>query len=181
MSAFDKVVVVTKKTALEELTERFNTPQQALFYVAQAREQRVLRDAMAAPADSSAASRRPLPRDDSVEEYREAHEAYHRSLDILRDSIPEGLRVQYIDRSFLPTFTFGEGDLVVTLGPDGLVVNTAKYLRSQSLLAVNPDPHRIDGVLIPFGIHETASALERAADGEFGVQDRKSTRLNSSH
>jgi hypothetical protein len=33
MPAFDKVVVVTKKTALEELVERFNTRDQARFYV----------------------------------------------------------------------------------------------------------------------------------------------------
>ena len=33
MAGFDKIVVVTKKTALEELIERFNTRDQARFYI----------------------------------------------------------------------------------------------------------------------------------------------------
>ena len=37
----------------------------------------------------------------------------------LREAIPRGLRVQWIERAFLPTFTFGESDVVVVLGQDG--------------------------------------------------------------
>ena len=41
-------------------------------------------------------------------------------------------------------------DIVVALGQDGLVANTLKYLQGQPLVGVNPDPHRYDGVLLPF-------------------------------
>ena len=41
-------------------------------------------------------------------------------------------------------------DVVVILGQDGLVVNAAKYLNGQLVVALNPDPARIDGVLLPF-------------------------------
>ena len=43
-----------------------------------------------------------------------------------------------------------------------LVVNTAKYLDGQPVLAFNPDPARIDGVLLPFGM-EAADETVRAA------------------
>jgi hypothetical protein len=33
---------------------------------------------------------------------------------------------------------------------NGLVANTAKYSRGVPIVAVNPDPKRYDGVLLPF-------------------------------
>jgi NAD kinase len=140
---YEKIIVVTKKTALEELVERFNTREQARFYL----------EHMGA----------------SFDEYQAAHDAYYASLERLKDSIPRGVRSQFIDRSFLPTFTFGEGDMVVTLGPDGLVVNTAKYLTSQPLAAFNPDRQRIDGVLIPFQIEMAPWVLQNAVRGGFSL------------
>ena len=52
---------------------------------------------------------------------------------------------------------FGEDDLIITVGQDGLVSNTAKYLTGQPILAVNPDPDRFDGILLPF----TADTIEK--------------------
>jgi len=132
----DKIIIITKKTALEELTERFNTREQARFYLEHAGA--------------------------SFAEYQAAHDAYQRALVALKDALPKGARVQFIERGFLPNFTFGEGDLAVTLGPDGLVVNTAKYLQGQPLLALNPDPQRIDGVLVPFSIRNAEAAVAAA-------------------
>ena len=99
---YEKVVIVTRKTELEELTARFNSVPQARFYLEHAGQ------------------------DFSV--IAEAHQKYHDVLDGIRESIPNRLKNQVIERGFLPQFKFGEGDLVVTIGPDGLVVNTAKYL-----------------------------------------------------
>ena len=48
--------------------------------------------------------------------------------------------MQVIDRGFLPNFVFGPEDTVVTLGQDGLVANTLKYLHGQPVVGVNPDP-----------------------------------------
>jgi NAD kinase len=126
MGGFQKVVVVTRKTALEELVERFNTRDQARFYI----------EHMGG----------------SFSEYQAAHERYRAAIEGLRGLLPRSLRYQWIDRAFLPNFTFDRSDIVVTIGPDGLVVNTAKYLDGQPLIAVNPDPSRIDGVLLPFGV-----------------------------
>lgn len=145
MAAFDKIVVVTQKTALEELLERFNTREQARFYL----------EHMGA----------------SFESYDAAHAAYAASLESLQQALPRGSRQQFIDRSFLPNFLFGERDLVVTLGRDGLVVNTAKYLAAQPLLGFNPDPLRIDGVLVQFAVGEAPTVLARTLSGRYDVRD----------
>jgi NAD kinase len=139
MYAAQKVVVVTKKTALEELVERFNTREQAAFYIEHMGGR--------------------------FEEYQDAHDVYQSALERLRASLPKGVRSHWINRSFLPTYTFDRSDVVVTVGPDGLVVNTAKYLDGQLLVALNPDPARIDGVLLPFQIRDASTAIGLAISG----------------
>jgi NAD kinase len=133
MADFDKIIIVTQKTALEELLERHNTIGQARFYV----EHMGL----------------------SITEYVAAHDTYHRSLDLLKTLLPAGVRNQQIDREFLPNFLFGERDLVVAVGRDGLVVNTAKYLREQPLLGLNPDTERNEGVLLPYTVRQANKAF----------------------
>jgi NAD kinase len=136
MVDIEKIVVITKKTALEELIERFNTLDQARFYI----------EHMGA----------------SFAEYQAAHDAYMQAMAVLTHALPRSPRHQFVDRTFLPTFLFGPADLVVTLGPDGLVANTAKYLTGQSLLALNPDPERIDGILLPYHVGQACEALQSA-------------------
>ncbi len=138
MPTRDKVVLVTRKTVLEELIERFNSRAQAKFLLKM--------------------------RGEAFAEIEAAHAAYQAALAQLKAAIPRGVRLQTIDRGFLPSFLFGPHDLVVTLGPDGLVVNTAKYLREQPLLAFNPDPERMDGVLIPFAANQAAQRLAEAIE-----------------
>jgi hypothetical protein len=67
----------------------------------------------------------------------------------------------------LHTYTFGERDVVITVGQDGLVANTAKYVGAQPIIAVNPDPERIDGVLIPFTIDAARKTVEATLAGKF--------------
>lgn len=136
----DKIVVVTRTTPLEELIQRFGTRDQARFYIQH----------MGSP----------------FEPYEDYHAAYQQARDQLHDQLPRGVRVQWLDRSFLPTFTFGPGELIVCLGPDGLVVNTAKYLDGQPVLALNPDPRTIDGVLIPFHAQQARFTFDQLASGK---------------
>src|SRR5207244_5347037 len=51
------------------------------------------------------------------------------------------------------------------VGQDGLVVNTAKYLDGEPIVAVNPDPARFDGVLLPFRPEDARAAAARAIEG----------------
>jgi hypothetical protein len=136
MPGTDKLVLVTRKTALDELVERFATRDQARFYI-----------------EHMGGEFAP---------YQAAHDTYHAAIADLKSNLPRGVRTQWIERSYLPTFTFGQHDVVLTLGQDGLVVNTAKYLDGQPLVAVNPDPERIDGVLLPFNVQSATAGIERA-------------------
>ncbi len=90
MAQFEKVVVVTKKTLLEELIERFNTRDQARFYIEQ----------MGVP----------------FAEYQNAHDTYLQAVASIRSAIPSTVRKQFLDRAYLPSYTFGEDDLVVSMG-----------------------------------------------------------------
>lgn len=54
----------------------------------------------------------------------------------------------------------------MVLGRDGLVVNTAKYVDGQQILAVNPDPKRIDGTLLPFGVQDIDNQLDLILNNE---------------
>jgi NAD kinase len=142
----DRIVVVTRKTGLEELLERFVTREQARFYLEHAG----------------------VP----FEPYEAEQRAHDEALSRLKASIPESFRSQFLDRSFLPTFAFGERDLVVTLGPDGMVVNVAKYLRgAQPILAFSPDPSTIDGILIPFQVGEAVEAIRGVLGGNYRVRE----------
>jgi NAD kinase len=135
----DKIVVVTRKTRLEELIERFNTRKQAKFYI----EHMGL----------------------DFTEYDQEHDIYIEAVRRLRHDL-EGLgrKVQQIDWAFLPTFQFTPTDMVVTVGRDGLVVNTAKYLDGQAIVAINPDPTRNDGILLPFAPATALAGIVRVLE-----------------
>jgi hypothetical protein len=45
------------------------------------------------------------------------------------------------------------------------VINTAKYLTEEPILAINPDPARVDGILVPFGVGEAREWIARAMEG----------------
>jgi NAD kinase len=137
---YEKLVLVTRKTRLAELVERFNTRAQAKFYLEHAGQ--------------------------NFEDYAREDEAYRRSLDALRDALALGLPVQQVDRALVPTFFFTGKEVVVAVGQDGLVANVAKYVGGQPLVGVNPDPERFDGVLLPFAVKETHGAVRRTLEGK---------------
>lgn len=141
---FEKVVIVTRMTQLEELLARFNTTAQARFYLEHAGE--------------------------SFEPIEQAHRNYHQVLDYVRGMVPRGTKSLVIERQYLPQFHFEEHDLVIAVGIDGLVVNTAKYLNNQPILAVNPAPEVIDGVLLPFTAATAERGLDNALYGDMRVK-----------
>jgi NAD kinase len=129
----NKIVLVTRPTRLAELVIRFNTVSQARFYIEHE------------GADFT--------------DYLREDETYHRALAETHAAIAEVGRVQTVDRSFLPNFVFAPEDTVVTLGRDGLVANTLKYLNGQPVVGVNPDPERWDGRLLPFRVNDLSKLM----------------------
>jgi NAD kinase len=129
-----KAVLVTRKTRLEELIARFHTAAQARFYVEHL------------GADFS--------------DYEREHQTYQLAHRTVIEVLQRACLLQNLDRAYLSNFVFGPDDLVVALGQDGLVANTLKYLDGQSLVGVNPDPHRYDGVLLPFEPRDLRAVID---------------------
>ncbi|MBP7584746.1 MAG: sugar kinase [Spirochaetes bacterium] len=166
--AFDKIVIVTKETQMDQLVRTFATKEQAKFYLAQAAQ--AAAPVNAQPALKKAGSAKNVQAQQVKSEFDEiniADSVYKNSFRKLQGAIPPGLKVQHIDWSYLPNFLFGEKDLVVALGQDGLVINIAKYLGAQPIVAINPDPSRYDGLLLPFTVTDFQHHFGRIVNGEF--------------
>jgi len=142
---YNKLIIVTRKTRLQALVERFNTRSQAKFYIEHA--------------------------GGDFADYEREEEAYHRALDILRRSLDFDLPQQLVDRGLVPTFHFQKEDLVVTLGQDGLVANTAKYVGNQPIVAVNPEPSRFDGILLPFTPDQARTAVAQVMQAKASIRE----------
>jgi NAD kinase len=124
----EHAIVVVNKTRLESLIERFNTKAQAKFYIEHS--------------------------GGDFKDYELEHDTFHASLDRVTEFFTRELKVKVVDRKFVPNFLFSEKDLVVVVGQDGLVANTAKYVNGLPILAINPDVNRFDGVLLPYTISD---------------------------
>ena len=133
----NKIVLVTRPTRLAELVIRFNTVSQARFYLEHQ------------GADFT--------------DYLREDEIYHRALTETQSALARVGRVQTVDRGFLTNFVFAPEDIVVTLGQDGLVANTLKYLSGQPVVGVNPDPERWDGRLLPFQVGDLVKVMPEVA------------------
>lgn len=139
-----KIVLVTRKTRLEDLIARHLTASQARFYVEHL------------GADFS--------------DYEREHEVYQAQRHTTVQALEQWGRYQVIDRSFLPNFIFAPDDIVVALGQDGVVANTMKYLDDHPLIGLNPDPARHDGILLPFAPRDLAKLLPEVASDKRGSQ-----------
>ncbi|MEE8391606.1 MAG: hypothetical protein V3S14_12530 [Anaerolineae bacterium] len=126
-----RIVLVTRKTPLELLLEHHGTLAQARFYL-RSRGQKIL-------------------------EHEETYERSEVALAQVLNAIPPNQRRVRLDRSDLDRFLFAPDDIVVIVGQDGLVPNTAKYLHGQLAIGINPDADRYDGVLCP---HSPAAIAE---------------------
>jgi len=134
-----RIILVTRRTRLEDLVARLNTVEQARFYVEHM------------GADFS--------------DYEAEQRTYHQAVARAEAVLSRLARVQRLDRGLVPNFLFPPDCLVVVVGQDGLVANTLKYLDGQAVIGVNPDPRRWDGVLLPFGVSDLAHIVPEAQAG----------------
>ncbi|WP_420964594.1 sugar kinase [Bradyrhizobium sp. B120] len=137
-----KIVLVTRKTRLEELIAKYLTAAQARFYVEHL------------GADFS--------------DYQREHDVYQAERRVTVQALEQWGRYQIIDRAFLPNFIFGPSDIVVALGQDGVVANTMKYLDGHPLIGLNPDARRYDGILLPFVPRDLPALLREVAGDRRG-------------
>ena len=143
MGAFEKIVMVTQKTWLDNLVEKFNTKEQAKFYIEHA--------------------------GGSFKEYLDAHTIYYNAIQTIKNSITNRYKFQIVEKSYLPNFHFNDTDLVLVVGRDGLVVNTAKYLDQQKILGINPDHTRNAGILLPFTLDDVVTQLQNIENNDESI------------
>lgn len=124
-----KAILITRQTRYQELVAQYNTESQAAFVIES--------------------------RGQDFEDYKAEHAVYQQAITEVENTLQTILRVQQLDREFLPNFLFGPDDLVIVVGQDGLVANTLKYLNGQPVIAINPEPKRYDGILLPFAVKDT--------------------------
>lgn len=143
MSKIEYAIVVKSKTRLEQLVARYNTRAQARFYIE------------ANGGDFSF--------------YEQEHETYYVSLEQVQRRLGAVMKYKLLEREFVSTYLFSEQHLVLTVGQDGLVANTAKYVGSRPIIAINPDEGRYDGVLLPFNTRNFVPAVKRVLQGRFPI------------
>jgi NAD kinase len=122
MTLTPRVVIVHRRTELEELIARHGTRGQVAFFLS--------------------------TRGRDLTEVEDRHHANQAALDAVTAAIPVDWRRGGVERADLDRFLFAPGDIVVVVGQDGLVANVAKYLDGQPVIGVDPEPGRNPGVLV---------------------------------
>lgn len=139
--SIEYAIIIRNKTRLETLIERFNTNAQAKFYIERS--------------------------GGNFNDYENEHHRFHESLSLVQRRLSKVIKNKTVDRSFLPSFLFNEKQVVVVIGQDGLVANTAKYVNNIPIIAVNPDAERYDGVLLPYTPVSFIGAVENVISGNY--------------
>ncbi len=122
MTLLPRVVVVTRRSELDELVAHHGTRRQAAWFLDQ--------------------------RDRDIDEVDERHQALERAVRTSLGAIPLDWRRATVERADLDRFAFAPEDVVLVVGQDGLVANVAKYLDGQPVIGVDPEPGRNPGVLV---------------------------------
>ncbi len=139
----NKIIVIVRKTRLDELINRFNTLQQARFYLEHL------------GADFAS--------------YQQEDRIYKEAVQLAQKLLAHFGRVQVLERAFVPNFVFGQTDTVVVIGQDGLVANILKYLETQPVIGVNPDPEHLEGVLLSFVVTDLQRLIPQIFRKDYAV------------
>ena len=137
-------IIVKNKTRLETLIERFNTKAQAKFYIERL--------------------------GGNFEDYVIEHDIFQNSLIQIQTQLSTTIKNKVVERTYLPNYLFTDKNLIVVVGQDGLVANTAKYSKGVPMVAVNPDKQRYDGVLLPFDTNNFIYGIENVLTEKYNFQ-----------
>jgi NAD kinase len=167
-----RIVLVTRRTRLQVLLERHGTAGQARFYLAsRAAAQAATSHGEPAPVLQASAARA-TPQ---TAELEASHALFIDALTEVQRAIPAEQRQVRVDRDALDRFIFEPDDIVLVVGQDGLVPNTAKYLQGQLTVGINPDPLHYEGVLCPHRPESTARVLEWAEHTTLALRELRQT------
>ena len=140
----ERIVLVTRQTALQQLMQRHSTSSQIKFYLES--------------------------RGKSFQDYQQAHDDYRKGLGVVMAAISSTIPIQLVPKEMLATYSVSEKDAIVVVGDAGLLVNAAKYVGEQPIINVNPDQKRFDDVFTTCTPAEFPNVLQRTIDGKSGIE-----------
>ena len=142
-----RVVLVHRPTEYEELLTEHGTRRNIEFFLEQ--------------------------RGQAVDQIDRRHSTQQDALALISAAVPAEWRRSRVLRSDLDRWLFEPDDVVVTVGPDGLVANVAKYLAGQLVIGVNPQdgPGPLAGVALD-QVMPRFSAIERGGTESIETVDR---------
>ncbi|MCX4821145.1 hypothetical protein OG883_14720 [Streptomyces sp. NBC_01142] len=145
MSLAPRAVLVHRTTEYEELLARHGTHGQADFFLSS--------------------------RGRSIKEVAERHHRTRRTLAEVAATVPLQWRQTRVERADLDRFLFAPEDVVIVVGQDGLVANTAKYLSGQPVVGIDTDPGRNPGILVRHRAEDAALLLGAAVSPRATVEE----------
>lgn len=108
----------------------------------------------------------------SLSSVKKRHESLSAAMQAVSASIPKEWRRGTVERSDLPRFLFEPEDVIVVVGQDGLVANTAKYLDGQPVIGIDPNPGTNMGVLVRHSPRDFESLLAGIGAGKARFESR---------
>ncbi|QES90698.1 NAD(+)/NADH kinase [Rhizosphaericola mali] len=132
---FEYAIIVKNKTRMESLIERFNTKEQARFFIERS--------------------------GGDFADYELEHEQFYSAFNDVQQRLSPIIKNKVVERSFIPSYLFAESNLIIVIGQDGLVANVAKYSKELPIIAINPDPERYDGILLPYNSSNFIEAVKK--------------------
>ena len=150
MTLAPRAVVVHRASELDELVDRHGTRGQVEFFL--------------------------RTRGRTLAEVQQRHDGLAEALRAASAAVPADWRRGDVERGDLHRFAFSPEDVVLVVGPDGLVANTAKYLAGQPVVGVDPEPGRNPGVLVRHRPDEVADVVDAVARGRARWHDRTMVR-----
>src|SRR5690606_26245898 len=106
----------------------------------------------------------------NFEDYVIEHDIFHYSLNQIQTQLSATVKNKVVERAYLPNYIFTDKNVIIVVGQDGLVANTAKYSKGVPMVAVNPDKKRYDGVLLPFDTTDFIYGIENVLTEKFNFQ-----------
>jgi hypothetical protein len=146
MAGTPRVVVVHRRTELDELVARHGTRGQAAFFLGS--------------------------RGRDIDQVQARHTATTEALATVAAGIPVDWRRGSVERADLSRFLFFPEDVVVVVGQDGLVANVAKYLDGQPVVGIDPEPGINPGVLVRHAPGDVGRLLAAVVRGRAAVEER---------
>ena len=142
--ATPRLVIVHRRTELQELLDRHATRGQAEFFL--------------------------RTRGRTLQDVQERHDGLSAALATVRAAVPAQWRHAEVERADLSRFLLTPEDIIAVVGQDGLVANAAKYLNRQPVIGIDPEPGANPGVLVRHTPGAAAKLLQEA--GRAGPVER---------